>query len=82
MANSTEVITDLHTLAGSAFTGASLTKALVTDDVDLVGMANSASTAGTDLKRKLQLIAANLDGGTQRSRSSTAFSARLPKSAT
>ncbi|HLB92829.1 MAG TPA: hypothetical protein VJK27_10840 [Terriglobales bacterium] len=62
MANSTEVITDLHTLAGSTFTGASLTKALVTDDVDLVGMANSASTAGTDLKRKLQLIAANLDG--------------------
>jgi hypothetical protein len=62
MANSTEIITDLHTLAEATFTAASLTKALVTDDVDLVGMANSASTSGTDLKRKLQLIAANLDG--------------------
>ncbi|MGA7080509.1 MAG: hypothetical protein WBQ43_10050 [Terriglobales bacterium] len=61
MANSTHVITDLHTLAGSTVTAASETKALATDDIDLVGMANTASVAGTDLKRALQLIAANLD---------------------
>lgn len=61
MANSTEVITDLHTLAGSTFTAASLAKARTTDDVDLAGMAGTASASGTDLKRALRLIAANLD---------------------
>ncbi|MFY9906190.1 MAG: hypothetical protein WBD45_24515 [Terriglobales bacterium] len=61
MANSTQLITDLHTLAGSAFTAASITKAHATDDTDLVGMASAASAAGTELKRTLQLMAANLD---------------------
>jgi len=61
LANSTQVITDLHTLAGSTFTAASQTKAHGTDDIDLVGMANTAEAAGADLKRGLRLIAANLD---------------------
>jgi hypothetical protein len=61
MANSTEVITDLHTLTGSTFTTASITKAHVTDNVDLAGMASAAAAAGAELKRTLQLIAANLD---------------------
>jgi hypothetical protein len=61
MANSTEVITDLHTLAGSTFTAASVTKAHGTDNVDLTGMASAAAIAGADLKRALRLIAANLD---------------------
>ncbi|MGA2002952.1 MAG: hypothetical protein ABSG70_06210 [Terriglobales bacterium] len=61
MANSTEVITDLGTLAGSTFTPASAAKAHATDDVDLNGMAATALAAGTDLKRALRLIAANLD---------------------
>jgi hypothetical protein len=61
MANSTQVITDLHTLAGSTFTAASLTKAHSTDDTDLAGMASAAFAAGTELKRTLQLMAANLD---------------------
>ncbi|HSZ61027.1 MAG TPA: hypothetical protein VK828_04485 [Terriglobales bacterium] len=61
MANSTQLITDLHTLAGSTFTTASLTKAHATDDTDLVGMASAAFAAGTGLKRTLQLMAANLD---------------------
>lgn len=61
MANSTTVITDLHTLAGSTFTAASLAKARATDDTDIAGMASAAATAGADLKRALRLIAANLD---------------------
>jgi len=61
MANSTELITDLHTLAGSTFTAASLAKAHATDNTDLAGMAGTAAAAGADLKRALQLIAANLD---------------------
>jgi hypothetical protein len=61
MANSTQLITDIHTLAGSTFTAASLTKAHSTDDTDLVGMASSAAAASTGLKRTLQLMAANLD---------------------
>jgi hypothetical protein len=61
MANSTQLITDLHTLAGSSFTAASNSKARATDDTDLAGMASTAAAAGTGLKRTLQLIAANLD---------------------
>jgi len=61
LANSTQVITDLHTLAGSTFTAASQTKAHATDDIDLGGMANTAAAAGAELKRGLRLIAANLD---------------------
>ena len=61
MANSTEVITDLHTLAGSTFTAASLAKAHATDDIDLAGVASAAAASGGDLKRALRLIAANLD---------------------
>ncbi len=61
MANSTQVITDLHTLAGSTFTAASLVKAHTTDDPDLAGMASAAAAACADLKRALRLIAANLD---------------------
>ena len=61
MANSTEVITDLHTLAESTFTAASVTKAHGTDNPDLVGMASVAAASGASLKRALQLIAANLD---------------------
>jgi hypothetical protein len=61
MANSTQLITDLHTLAGSTFTAASLTKAHATDNIDLAGMASTAAGAGAGLKRTLQLIAANLD---------------------
>lgn len=61
MANSTEIITDIHTLAGSTFTAASIAKAHATDDIDLAGMASAAAAAGAGLKRTLQLIAANLD---------------------
>jgi hypothetical protein len=61
MANSTEIITDLHTLAGSTFTAASITKAHATDKVDLAGMASAAVAGAAGLKRALQLIAANLD---------------------
>jgi len=61
MANSTELITDVHTLAGSTFTAASVTKAHVTDSIDLAGMASAAAVAVADLKRALRLIAANLD---------------------
>ncbi len=61
MANSTQLITDLHTLAGSTFTAASLTKVHATDNTDLAGMAGTTATVGADLKRTLQLIAANLD---------------------
>jgi hypothetical protein len=61
MANSTEIITDVHTLAGSTFTAASITKAHVTDNIDLAGMASAAAAASAGLKRTLQLIAANLD---------------------
>jgi len=61
MANSTELITDLHTLAGSTFTAASVTKAHATDNTDLTGMASVAGAAAAGLKRTLQLIAANLD---------------------
>ncbi|MGA6986880.1 MAG: hypothetical protein WBZ01_12565 [Terriglobales bacterium] len=61
MANSTEVITDLHTLAGSTFTAASVAKAHATDNPDLAGMASGAAAAVADLKRALRLIAANLD---------------------
>jgi hypothetical protein len=61
MANSTELITDLHTLAGSTFTAASLAKAHATDDTDLASMASTAAAAGAGLKRVLQLIATNLD---------------------
>ncbi len=61
MANSTQLTTDLHTLAGSTFTAASLAKAHATDNTDLAGMADTAAAAGADLKRALQLIAANLD---------------------
>ncbi len=61
MANSTEIITDLHTLAGSTFTAASITKAHATDDLDLAGMASVAAAGGAGLKRALQLVAANLD---------------------
>jgi hypothetical protein len=61
MANSTEVITDLHTLAGSTFTAASVAKAHATDNPDLASMASAAAAGGAGLKRALQLIAANLD---------------------
>jgi len=61
LANSTQVITDLHTLAGSTFTAASQTKAHATDNIDLGGMANTAAAAGAEVKRGLHLIAANLD---------------------
>jgi hypothetical protein len=61
MANSTQLITDLHTLAGSTFTAASLAKAHATDNIDLAGMAGTAAAAVADLKRALRLIAANLD---------------------
>jgi len=44
MANSTEVITDLHTLAGSTFTAASVAKAHATDNPDLAGMASGLRT--------------------------------------
>ena len=62
MANSTEVITDLHTLAGSTFTAASIAKARATDDPDLASMVVTAAAAGADLKRALRLIAANRPG--------------------
>lgn len=61
MANSTQLISDLHTLAGSTFTAASLAKAHSTDDTDLAGMASAAASAGSGLKRTLQLMTANLD---------------------
>ncbi len=61
MANSTEIITDVHTLTGSTFTAASVTKAHATDNPDLAGMASVAAAAAAGLKRVLQLIAANLD---------------------
>ena len=61
VANSTQLITDLHTLAGSTFTAASLTKAHATDNIDLAGIASTAAAAGADLKRALKLMAANLD---------------------
>ncbi len=61
MANSTEIITDLHTLSVSTFTAASIAKARATDNPDLVGMAGAAAAAGADLKRALRLIAGNLD---------------------
>ncbi len=50
MANSTQLTTDLHTLAGSTFTAASLAKAHATDNIDLAGMASTAAAAVADLK--------------------------------
>jgi hypothetical protein len=61
MANSTALINDLHTLAGSTFTATSVAKAHATDNIDLAGMAGTAAAAAADLKRALRLIAANLD---------------------
>ncbi len=60
MANSTKIISDLHTLAGSTFTAASINEAHATGNVDLAGMASAAAADGADLKRALQLITADL----------------------
>jgi hypothetical protein len=60
MANSTHVITDLETLAASAFTAAS-EQATAADDIDLQGMANSVKLAALEARKALQAIAARLD---------------------
>jgi len=60
MANSTQVETDLATLAKSTFTAASLQKS-ATHGMDLTGVANGAMVAGGDLKRILTQVANGLD---------------------
>jgi len=60
MANSTQVETDLTTLARSTFTAASLQKS-AGHGMDLTGMANDAMAAGGDLKRILTQVANGLD---------------------
>ena len=63
MANSTHVITDLKTLATTAFTAASVQKSEASggDNLSLAGMANGAFEDGSALKNALELIAANCD---------------------
>jgi len=58
---STALITDLTTLVSTAFNAASQTKARTTDKVDLTGVATSTLTAAAEIKRNLQLLAANTD---------------------
>lgn len=65
MANSTHVITDCNTLAGTAFSAASLTKAKSAsgDNIDIAGMAISATAHAANLKNVLTLIANACDAG-------------------
>ena len=61
MSNSTQVYTDVHTLAKASFTAASVTKGRTTDNIDLGGEASAVAEAISQAKRGLQLIIANLD---------------------
>jgi hypothetical protein len=61
MSDSTHVLADTQTLAKTSFTPASITKAMTTDDVDLVGEATAVFVAISEARRALELIIANLD---------------------
>lgn len=61
MSNSTQVYTDVHTLAKASFTAASITKGKTIDNIDLSGEASAVAEAISAAKRGLQLIIANLD---------------------